>query len=375
MSIDDLIRKLAEAEAAAAPVPDSAVAAFAEACRRTDRDPQEEKRLRALAELTDLEDASYGWALDALRDEDWNTALPLLRDCAAKGIGESSWLLAQALEQTGHRAEAAAWYQAAAEDGDGRAAARLAALRSRPGPDARPARAGHGSTPYCTAVYGTGTTASQTPAREFELLPLRFPDYHPVGRALLARPARGGRAGETAAALDPASSRTALAGLPPRRPPVAADLMLPLSDLPACSPDTTVQDALLLMARACATALPVYTGGRADGVITIGGLTESLQRNPWHSPIRQVAELVRPLAAIAADLPLCHVREKAAEDSNGLLVVHENGELPVGYLVPRTVLSGPPGSGPRPARPRSLVSLLRTLPRLPRLPRTGGRLR
>jgi hypothetical protein len=106
---------------------------FAEACKRVDTDRRERQRIRDIADLIDADDLIYGQALAAIDRRDHDAALPLLRRCADAGIGESAWLLATVLEELGNP-EAVVWYARAAREGDQRAEARLAELRTLPAP-------------------------------------------------------------------------------------------------------------------------------------------------------------------------------------------------------------------------------------------------
>jgi hypothetical protein len=108
---------------------DEAILSFTEACRRVDSDPRERQRISDIADLLDAEETLYTEARAALGRGDQHTALPLLRQCAEAGTGEARWLLAQLLEDLGHTGEAITWYQRAYDDGDTRAAQKLATLR------------------------------------------------------------------------------------------------------------------------------------------------------------------------------------------------------------------------------------------------------
>lgn len=126
---EDLIDQLAETDHARAC--EQAIRGFNEACKRVDIDPRERRRIRDIADLVDADDLIYGQALAAIDRGDHDAALPLLRRCAATGIGESAWLLAIVLEELG-KPEAILWYARAASEGDQRAETKLAELRTRP---------------------------------------------------------------------------------------------------------------------------------------------------------------------------------------------------------------------------------------------------
>jgi CBS domain-containing protein len=112
---------------------EQAIRRFREACKRVDTDPHDRQRIRDIADLADADDLIYGQANAAIDRGDHNAAIPLLRRCAAAGIGESAWLLATVLEELG-RPEAILWYARAASEGDQRAESKLAEWRTRPVP-------------------------------------------------------------------------------------------------------------------------------------------------------------------------------------------------------------------------------------------------
>lgn len=113
-----LITGLAESEAAV-PADEQA---FADACARYDASPREQQRIRDATDLIAAEDFIHGQALAALERGDREAAVPLLRWCAEAEVGESAWILAEALEAAGEHAEADTWYARAAAAGDERAA-------------------------------------------------------------------------------------------------------------------------------------------------------------------------------------------------------------------------------------------------------------
>src|SRR5260370_11498536 len=129
-----LLLGLAETLKNEMPVSGEATLAFTKAGRRADNDPRERQRIDDIADLLEAEETLYAQARAAADRGDTNTAVPLLRQCAEAGTGEAAWLLAQLLEDTGDIPEAMIWYQRARDDGDPRAAEKLAALRVRPYP-------------------------------------------------------------------------------------------------------------------------------------------------------------------------------------------------------------------------------------------------
>jgi len=132
--IHKLLHGLAESLKDEMPASGEAILAFTEACRQADNDPRERQRIGDIADLLEAEETLYAQARAAADRGDTNTAVPLLRQCAEAGTGEAAWLLAQLLEDTGDIPGAMAWYQRARDDGDPRAAEKLAALRLRPCP-------------------------------------------------------------------------------------------------------------------------------------------------------------------------------------------------------------------------------------------------
>lgn len=99
-TFDDLISQLAEA--GQAPAGQQAVRDFTAACQRLDNDPREKQRIHDITDLLEAEDVIYDQALAAVERKDPAAALPLLRRCAAAGIGDSVSLLAAVLEELGN---------------------------------------------------------------------------------------------------------------------------------------------------------------------------------------------------------------------------------------------------------------------------------
>jgi hypothetical protein len=117
------VRTLAEAELRRRGIPEPAVPQdFTAAMARFDASPREQHRIRDATDLIAAEDFIHGQALAALERGDREAAVPLLRWCAEAEIGESAWILAEALEAAGEHAEADTWYARAAAAGDERAA-------------------------------------------------------------------------------------------------------------------------------------------------------------------------------------------------------------------------------------------------------------
>ena len=101
VNTEALINELADPGAAA---DEQAIQDFAEACRRVGEDPREKQRYRDIADLIEVEDALYDQGVAALGRGDYDTALPLLRLAADKGIGDAAWLLAVTLDKRGETA-------------------------------------------------------------------------------------------------------------------------------------------------------------------------------------------------------------------------------------------------------------------------------
>jgi len=129
VNIEALINELADPGDAGDE--EEAIRDFTEACRRVDEDPREKQRYRDIADLIEVEDALYDQGVAALGRGDYDTAVPLLRLAAEKGIGDAAWLLAVTFDKRGETAEAITWYERAARDGDSRADAALGAHQAR----------------------------------------------------------------------------------------------------------------------------------------------------------------------------------------------------------------------------------------------------
>jgi tetratricopeptide (TPR) repeat protein len=132
VSFDDLLRDLARTLADVPERGDAELRAeFIAACRRVDDDLPEQQRINEIADQFDADEALYSQAVAAADHGDADTAVPLLRRCAEVGTGEAAWLLARLLEDIGDLPDAMTWYQRAYDDGDIRAAGKLAELHAR----------------------------------------------------------------------------------------------------------------------------------------------------------------------------------------------------------------------------------------------------
>lgn len=158
---------------------------FAAACERADSDLREQRRIRDITDLIEAEDVIYAQAIAALDRGDHAAAVPLLRRSADAGIGDSAWFLAVALEKTGDLAEALTWYARAAEDGDERAASRLAAEQLPAEPDS-PAAGQESTSGRCpVGVPGWSLPWPTSPDGGRDAL---FVSYHGSRDALECRP-------------------------------------------------------------------------------------------------------------------------------------------------------------------------------------------
>ena len=146
---EDLIDQLTESDNT--PADEQAIRDFNEACKRVDTDPRERQRIRDIADLVDADDLIYGQALAAIDRGDHDAAVPLLRRCAAAGIGESAWLLATVLDELGEP-EAVKWYL--------RAAARVTSAPKQSSPNCAPGQSRHLTVP--TAMLPAGSSSSTT---------------------------------------------------------------------------------------------------------------------------------------------------------------------------------------------------------------------
>lgn len=418
--------------------------------RRVDSDPRERQRISDIADLLDAEETLYTEAGAALARGDQHTALPLLRQCAEAGTGEARWLLAQLLEDLGHTGEAITWYQRAYDDGDTRAAQKLAELRVQMWIDACKAGSPQEDDAAGT-VQGTPLSAAagvriksdralssaaadagnldpglssyvilltdcleqrladpcndlnaltkDRLARILRRIPSdagsdhyrRLADLYsarnhlvhgtPWARehltaALMACEWTSAREREVASLLvfdnDCAVGRppTAAWSLAPRlacndyarpcptnlgrlyvagqwdarlptREPIAADVMLPASEMPECRPDTTVMEALERLVQSGTQALPVCEMSRVAGIVTLADLARHINDHLGVPSVTEtVKALMRPATIVAADTPLSAIAQAIAND--GIIVVSDGDNRPVGYLTAESVLTQDP---------------------------------
>jgi CBS domain-containing protein len=135
------------------------------------------------------------------------------------------------------------------------------------------------------------------------------------------------------------------------REPVVADVMLPSSEVPACSPDTTVAQALELLVQSGTQALPVCETTRVTGIVTLADLARHIS---GHQGLPSAAEtirtLMRPAIIVPPGTPLPAIAKAIADD--GIIVVSVSGDQPDGYLTSESLLTqAPPGTSARPASP------------------------
>jgi CBS domain-containing protein/TPR repeat protein len=144
----------------------------------------------------------------------------------------------------------------------------------------------------------------------------------------------------------------------PARQPVVTEVMLPPSEVPACSPGTTVAQALELLVQSRTQALPVCETVRVTGIVTLTDLARHISS---HQGVPSVSEtiraLMRPAAIVPPGTPLPAIAKAIAED--GIIVVSGSGDQPEGYLTSESLLTqSPPGRSTRPAslgRPPLLI--------------------
>jgi CBS domain-containing protein len=135
------------------------------------------------------------------------------------------------------------------------------------------------------------------------------------------------------------------------REPVVANVMLPPSEVPACSPDTTVAQALELLVQSGTQALPVCEMTRVTGIVTLADLARHISSHQGvPSATETVRALMRPAAIVPPSTPLSAIAKAIADD--GIIVVSGSGDQPDGYLTAESLLTqAPPGASARPASP------------------------
>ena len=137
----------------------------------------------------------------------------------------------------------------------------------------------------------------------------------------------------------------------PAREPVVADMMLPPSEVPECSPDTTVIQALERLVQSGTQALPVCETTRVTGIVTLADLARHISDRQGMPPgTGTVKALMRPATIVPPGTPLPAIGKAIADD--GIIVVSGSGDQPDGYLTAESLLTqAPPGTSARPAAP------------------------
>ena len=451
MNINDLLRDLARAITEVPERTGELRDEFIRACRRFDDDPREQQRIDDIADLLDAEETLYAQARAAADHGDTDTAVPLLRQCAEVCTGEAAWLLAQLLEDLGNTTEASIWYQRAHDDGDNRAAERLAALHARPRPHADNTgsprdgehavaaiqdapetlvRPGHSSHIWPTISAVTTADFDCYAALRVVLVQLAYDaaNVHTEGllskrilRFMVSDPgidhartlkyicaalsetrnylahdpswmikdrlaaklaknqlearefmlARGRTPASmlwlcSACSADQSQASAAWAlrwrrdcedqGRPcptnlgrlyaagqwdarrPAREPIAADVMLPRSEVPECAPDTALIQALERLVQSGTQALPVCERSRVAGIVTLADLARHINDHQGvPSATKTVKALMRPATIVPAHTPLSAIAQAIADDS--IIVISGSGDRPVGYLTAESVLT------------------------------------
>ena len=128
--------------------------------------------------------------------------------------------------------------------------------------------------------------------------------------------------------------------------------MLPPSEVPACSPDTTVAQALELLVQSGTQALPVCETTRVTGIVTLTDLARHISIHQGvPSASETVRALMRPAAIVPPGTPLPAIAKAIAED--GIIVVSGSGDQP-------EATSPPNHSSPRPRRAQAPARPART---------------
>jgi CBS domain-containing protein len=137
----------------------------------------------------------------------------------------------------------------------------------------------------------------------------------------------------------------------PAREPVVADMMLPPSEVPACTPGTTVAQALELLVQSGTQALPVCEMTRVAGIVTLADLARHISGHQGVPPAAEtVKALMRPATIVPPGTPLPAIAKAIADD--GIIVVSGSGDQPDGYLTAESLLTqAPPGTSARPTAP------------------------
>lgn len=119
----------------------------------------------------------------------------------------------------------------------------------------------------------------------------------------------------------------------------AGDVMLPLTEVPSCDPDTTVNEALERLLGSQAAALLVMDGPSVAGLITLADTARCLHQNRGMPSIQRAETLMRPAVTIPADMPVADAVTAAAPNPSGPLVVTGPDGTAAGYLTLETLLN------------------------------------
>ena len=137
----------------------------------------------------------------------------------------------------------------------------------------------------------------------------------------------------------------------PVREPIVAEVMLPSSEVPACSPDTTVAQALELLVQSGTQALPVCEMTGVTGIVTLADLARHISSHQGvPSASEAIRALMRPATIVPPGTTLSAIAKAIAED--GIIVVSGSGDQPDGYLTSESLLTqAPPATSTRAADP------------------------
>jgi CBS domain-containing protein/tetratricopeptide (TPR) repeat protein len=125
------------------------------------------------------------------------------------------------------------------------------------------------------------------------------------------------------------------------REPVVANVMLPPSEVPACSPDTTVAQALEQLVQSGTQALPVCEMTQVTGIVTLADLARHISSHQGvPSATETIRALMRPPAIVPPSTPLPAIAKAIADD--GIIVVSGSGDQPDGYLTAESLLTQAP---------------------------------
>jgi CBS domain-containing protein len=127
--------------------------------------------------------------------------------------------------------------------------------------------------------------------------------------------------------------------------------MRPPSEVPACSPGTTVSQALEMLVQSGTQALPVCEMTQVTGIVTLADIARHISgRQGVPSAAETVRALMRPAAIVPPGTPLPAIAKAIADD--GIIMVSGSGDQPEGYVISESLLTqAPPGTSARPPGP------------------------